>query len=80
MAAVEAAREPAAILYFAREGCGWCERQEEELRGLPVVRVAPGSPLWERHAVTVTPTLVVGGKTLRGFAPREAIVKELRRE
>lgn len=80
MAAVESARGAASVLYFAREGCRWCALQEEELRGLPVVRVPAGSPLWEKHGVTVTPTLVVEGRALRGFTPREAIVKELRRE
>src|SRR6185295_4463564 len=66
MAAVEAARTPPAgpILYFAREGCRWCALQEEELRGLPVVRVEPGSPLWREYGVAVTPTLVVDGKVL----------------
>jgi hypothetical protein len=80
MAAVESAREAGSLLYFAREGCRWCALQEEELRGLPVVRVPEGSPLWEKHGVTVTPTLVAGGKLLRGYTPREAIVKELRRD
>jgi hypothetical protein len=80
MAAVESARGAGAILYFAREGCRWCALQEEELRGLAVVRVPPGSPLWEQHGVTVTPTLVVAGKAMRGYTPREAIVKELRRD
>lgn len=80
MEAVESARGTGSILYFAREGCRWCAAQEEELRGLPVVRVPAGSPLWERHGVTVTPTLVVDGKALRGFTPREAIVRELRRD
>ena len=80
MAAVEAAREPAKVLYFAREGCRWCALQEEELRDLDVVRVPAGSPLWEKYGVTVTPTLVVEGKALRGYTPRAAILKEMRRE
>ena len=83
IAAVEAAqgaKPPAPLLYFAREGCPWCARQEEELRGLTVTRVPAGSPLWEQYGVTVTPTLVAGGKVLRGYTSREAIVKELRRD
>jgi hypothetical protein len=80
MAAVESAREPAKLLYFAREGCRWCALQEEELRDLDVVRVPAGSPLWEKHGVTVTPTLVVDGKVLRGYTPRAALLKEMRRE
>jgi hypothetical protein len=83
MAAVESARgtppaEP--ILYFARDGCRWCALQEEELRGLTVVRVPAGSPLWAEHGVTVTPTLLVQGKLLRGLTSRVALLKELRRE
>ena len=80
MAAVEAARGPARVLYFSREGCRWCALQEEELRDLEVVRVPPGSPLWEQYGVTVTPTLVVDGKALRGFTPRAALMKKMRRE
>jgi len=30
--------------------------------------------------VTVTPTLVVGGKVLRGFTPRAALLKEMRHD
>jgi len=83
LAAVDSARETrteAQVLYFARDGCRWCALQEEELRGLPVVRVPAGSPLWAEHGVTVTPTLVVDGKALRGLTPRAAILKELRHE
>jgi hypothetical protein len=83
VAAVDAVREErreAPALYFAREGCRWCALQEEELRGIEVLRIPPGSPLWKEHGVTVTPTLVVGGKALRGFTPRAAILKELGRE
>jgi hypothetical protein len=80
MAAVEAARGPAPILYFSREGCRWCALQEEELRDLDVVRVPPGSPLWKQHGVTATPTLVVDGKVFRGYTPRAALMKEMRRE
>ena len=79
MAAVEAARGAAPILYFSREGCRWCALQEEELRGLDVARVPAGSPLWEQYGVTVTPTLVVEGKMLRGYTPRAALMKEMRR-
>lgn len=82
MAAVDSARAPSTppILYFARDGCRWCALQEEELQGLAVVRVPPGSPLWAEHGVTVTPTLVVGGKVLRGFTPRAALLKEMSRD
>ncbi len=83
IAAVEAAqgrKPPAPLLYFARDGCPWCEREEEELRGLPVTRVPAGSPLWEQYGVTVTPTLVAGGTVLRGFTRRDAILKELRHD
>ena len=81
--AVDAARAPrgeARVLYFGRDGCRWCALQEEELEGLPVVRVPADSPLWAQAGVTVTPTLVVDGKVLRGFTPRAAILKELRRD
>ncbi len=82
MAALEEAKReeappPPPILYFSRPGCAWCAMQEKELQGLPVARVPEGSPLWEEHAVRVTPTLVVNGKVLRGLATREAILKEL---
>jgi hypothetical protein len=83
IAAVEAEQggtTTAPILYFAREGCRWCALQEGELRGLSVVRVPAGSPLWERYGVTMTPTLVVDGKVLRGYTPRESLMKELRRD
>lgn len=81
IAAVDAARGAGTappILYFAREGCRWCALQDEELRGLAVVRVPAGSPLWNEYGVTATPTLVVGGRVLRGFTPRSTIVKEQR--
>lgn len=79
IAAVDAARGTAAptVLYFAREGCRWCALQEEELQGLPVARVPAGSPLWAQHGVTVTPTLVVGGKVLKGFTPRASLLREM---
>jgi hypothetical protein len=80
VAAVEALRERAAILYFARPGCRFCALQERELAGLPVERVPEGSPLWEEYAVSVTPTMVVGGRTFRGLTPREALVRELERD
>ena len=85
MAAVESARGGAAaavpaVLYFAREGCRWCALQDRELEGLSVVRVPPGSPLWAEHGVTVTPTLVVHGKVLRGLTRREDLLKEMRHE
>jgi len=83
MAAVDSARAPkpaAPVLYFAREGCRWCALQEEELQGLPVVRVPAGSPLWGEYGVTVTPTLVVDGKVLRGLRSRAALLKELRHD
>lgn len=84
LAAVDAAR-PAPppsdeILYFARDGCRWCALQERELSGLPVVRVPAGSPLWTEHGVTVTPTLVVRGRALRGLTSRAAVLKELDHE
>lgn len=78
MAAVQAVA-PKDVLYFAREGCRWCALQEKELEGIPVTRVPEGSPLWEEHAVTATPTLVVRGKALRGYTPREAVLRELGR-
>ncbi|MBV8879833.1 MAG: hypothetical protein JO332_07720 [Planctomycetaceae bacterium] len=82
--AVEAVQRGAApkgpLLYFSREGCRWCALQEEELRGLDVVRVPPGSPLWAEFGVTMTPTLVIDGKVLRGLTPRETLLKELRHE
>lgn len=68
---------PAAILYFAREGCAWCEKQDAELAGLPVIRVPKGSAAWEEHGVTVTPTLVVRGRVFRGFTPRALLLGEL---
>ena len=77
---VRAAKPESPILYFAREGCRWCALQEEELRGIPVVRVPAGSPLWAEHGVTVTPTLVVDGKVLRGFTRRDALLKEFRHD
>jgi len=86
IAAVEAAqgakagKADPAILYFSREGCRWCALQEQELQGLAVVRVPPGSPLWERYGVTMTPTLVVDGRVLRGYTPRASLLKELRRD
>jgi hypothetical protein len=83
MAAVDQARalKPASpVFYFAREGCRWCALQEKELEGLPVVRVPDGSPLWGEYGVTVTPTLVVEGKVLRGLTSRAALLKELRHE
>ena len=82
IAAVDAARAAPApsVLYFAREGCRWCALQEEELEGIPVVRVPAGSPLWAEHGVNVTPTLVAGGKVLRGFTPRAALLKEMRHD
>ncbi len=68
------------ILYFSRPGCRFCLLQEAELEGLPVTRVPEGSPAWKEHGVTVTPTLVVAGRVLRGLTPRAAILKELGRE
>ena len=82
-AAIEAvdalAPEPREILYFGRDGCGWCAKQEAELDGLPVVRVPEGSALWERHAVSATPTMVVGRRVFRGFTPRAALAREVGR-
>lgn len=77
VAAVEALRERAPILYFARPGCRFCALQERELVGLPVERIPEGSPLWGEYGVSLTPTLVVRGQVFRGFTPREALVKEL---
>lgn len=79
MAAVDAARAPAGatVLYFTRDGCRWCALQDQELQGLSVVRVEAGSQLWKDYGVTVTPTLVVGGKVLRGFTPRAALLREM---
>ena len=80
-AATEAvdALQPKGILYFAREGCGWCEKQDVELTGLPVIRVPAGSAAWEEHGVTVTPTVVVKGRVFRGFTPRAVLLEELGR-
>ena len=75
MAALEEVASP--VLYFSRPGCPWCALQDKELEGLSVTRVPEGSPLWAEHGVTVTPTLVVNGKILRGYTPRAALVKEL---
>lgn len=80
MAALEAVSGRNEILYFSRDGCRWCALQDRELEGLPVTRVPEGSPLWREHAVEATPTLVVRGRALRGFTPREAVVKELGRD
>lgn len=68
------------ILYFSRPGCAYCVLQERELTGLPVFRVPEGSPLWREYRVTVTPTLVAGGKVFRGLTPRAALLKEPGRE
>lgn len=70
----------APILYFSRPGCRWCALQEEELRGFAFTRVPDDSPLWQEYAVTATPTLVAGGKTLRGFTPRKSLLKALGNE
>jgi len=80
-AATEAVEDlqPKGILYFAREGCGWCEKQEVELAGLPVIRVPAGSASWAEHGVTVTPTTVVKGRAFRGFTPRAALVEAMGR-
>ena len=68
------------VLYFARAGCRWCAIQERELEGIPVVRVPEDSPLWKRHEVRVTPTLVVKDRVFRGLTPRAAIEQELARD
>ena len=68
------------ILYFSRPDCEWCVRQEKELEGLPVTRVPAESPLWKRHGVTVTPTLVVRGRTFRGLMARADILRELKHD
>jgi hypothetical protein len=73
----EAASPPGELLYFARPGCTWCAKQERELEGLDVTRVPEGSPLWEAHGITAVPSLVLGGRVLRGFAGRDRIEKEL---
>jgi hypothetical protein len=84
IAAVESAQQgpprKGPVLYFAREGCRWCALQEEEMRGIEVVRIPPASPLWKEFGVTLTPTLVVDGKVFRGLTPRETILKELRHD
>ena len=83
IAALEAARggtPGTPLLYFARDGCRWCALQDEELQGLPLLRVPAESPLWAEYGVTSTPTLVVDGKVLRGFTPRTTVLKELRHE
>jgi hypothetical protein len=73
----EAAAPPGELLYFAREGCGACARQDRELEGLPVTRVPEGSPLWEALGIVKVPTLARGGRVLAGFMPRERIEREL---
>lgn len=83
IAALDAVRGGTAgtpLLYFARDGCRWCALQEEELKGLPVVRVPADSPLWAEYGITATPTLVVDGKVLRGLTPRATLLKELRHD
>ena len=83
MAALEAVQReeaPMQILYFSKPDCPWCAKQEKELEGLRVERVPEGSPLWQHHTVTLTPTLVVGARKFQGFTPREAILGELRHE
>ena len=79
------------LIYFRREGCGYCDRQDpvlETVRSrLPDVRIQKvmwgGSPdLWSKYAVTVTPTVVIqtSGKrpiVLRGFASEETILKAI---
>lgn len=78
--AVEAVRKPkgGVLLYFSRPGCRWCAMQERELEGLPVRRVPAGSPLWAEHGVRVTPTIVAGDRTFRGFTPRRRLLEALR--
>ncbi len=65
------------ILYFTRDGCSWCGRQDAVLRemGLAVRRVTPDEPEpWLKHRVTATPTLVIPGREpLRGFQTRAQI-------
>ena len=82
LAALEGVKREEApeILYFTRPGCPWCALQDRELDGLTVARVPEGSPLWEEHRVTVTPTLVVRGRVHRGFTPRGTIEKDLGRD
>ena len=65
------------ILYFSRPDCAWCVRQEKELEGLSVTHVPAGSPLWKRHGVTVTPTVIVRGRTFRGLTARADLLSEL---
>jgi hypothetical protein len=73
----EAAAPPGELLYFAKDGCGWCERQERELEGLGATRVPPDSPLWEAYGIVATPALARNGRVLRGFATRARIEEEL---
>jgi len=87
MAVLEEVQRPAAapageILYFTREGCAWCARQDAVIQemGLAVRRVTPAEPeLWLKHRVTATPTLVVPGREpLRGFRTRAQIEQVLK--
>lgn len=86
IAAVEEARRPGPgssspeILYFSRPGCPFCDLQERELEGLPLVRVPANSPLWTAYGVTVTPTIVVRGRVFRGLTPRAVLLREAARE
>ena len=68
------------ILLFARDDCPYSRAQEESLRGLPVtiVRLGNSTELWTRHAVTATPTVVVNGRTFRGFTDRSVIERAWR--
>ncbi len=77
---------PAAILYFKKADCGFCDREDAELAELvktsplPVETVPEGDPRWKYYGVTATPSFVVtaadGRRTLiRGFMPAAQLKK-----
>jgi glutaredoxin len=79
---IEAAPKDAPILYFTRDGCPWCEKQDAVLKDMAVAvrRVTPDEPeLWKKHKVTATPTLVIPGREpLVGFRNRKQLEEVLK--
>jgi hypothetical protein len=82
------------ITYFRREGCVYCDRQDEILEALRrerpdiVVRKlnwGESPEVWTERQISVTPSLLVEGPgkppvLLRGLATRESILKAARQE